>query len=67
MILKLLLTLLLCYYYYVMMLLLLSLQWFNLDSLKRRPELISDTYLKLFLTQLQMEGWSGLELHIEQT
>lgn len=35
------------------------LQWFNLNSLQRRPELISDTYLKMFLTQLQLEGGEG--------
>ena len=28
-------------------------QWFNLNSLLTGPELISDTYLSLFLTQLQ--------------
>lgn len=33
-------------------------QWFNLDSLQKKPKLISDTYLSLFLTQLQMEGYS---------
>lgn len=31
-------------------------QWFNLDSLLKKPKLVSDTYLCLFLTQLQMEG-----------
>ena len=31
-------------------------QWFDLNSLHSGPELISDTYLSLFLTQLQMEG-----------
>lgn len=31
-------------------------QWFNLDSLKDVPELISDTYLRLFLAQLETEG-----------
>ena len=40
-------------------------QWFNLDSMKKRPELVSDTYLRLFLAQLQLEGrawgvgWGG--------
>eukprot|EP00731_Ephydatia_muelleri_P026435 Em0018g535a len=33
-------------------------QWFNLDSLLKKPKLVSDTYLSLFLTQLQMEGYS---------
>lgn len=33
-------------------------QWFNLNSLLSGPELISDTYLALFLTQLQQEGYS---------
>ncbi|XP_014667729.1 PREDICTED: ataxin-3-like isoform X2 [Priapulus caudatus] len=31
-------------------------QWFNLNSLLTGPELISNTYLALFLTQLQHEG-----------
>uniref|UniRef100_A0A8C2ZBF9 ubiquitinyl hydrolase 1 n=1 Tax=Cyclopterus lumpus TaxID=8103 RepID=A0A8C2ZBF9_CYCLU len=31
-------------------------QWFNLNSLLTGPELISDTYLALFLAQLQQEG-----------
>ena len=31
-------------------------QWFNLNSLLTFPELISDTYLSLFLKQLQHEG-----------
>lgn len=34
----------------------MSLQWFNLNSLLTGPELISDTYLALFLAQLQQEG-----------
>uniref|UniRef100_UPI00358EC16A ataxin-3-like isoform X3 n=1 Tax=Myxine glutinosa TaxID=7769 RepID=UPI00358EC16A len=33
-------------------------QWFNLNSLLMGPELISDTYLSLFLTQLKQEGYS---------
>ncbi|RWS04393.1 ataxin-3-like protein [Dinothrombium tinctorium] len=33
-------------------------QWFNLNSLLSGPELISDTYLSLFLTQLQQEGYA---------
>ncbi|CAG2158387.1 unnamed protein product [Oppiella nova] len=33
-------------------------QWFNLNSLLTGPELISDTYLSLFLVQLQREGYS---------
>lgn len=31
-------------------------QWFNLNSMLSGPELISDTYLALFLTQLIQEG-----------
>ena len=31
-------------------------QWFNLNSLLSGPELLSDTYLSLFLKQLQQEG-----------
>ncbi|KAK7504899.1 hypothetical protein BaRGS_00003927 [Batillaria attramentaria] len=31
-------------------------QWFNLNSLLTGPELISNTYLSLFLTQLQQEA-----------
>ena len=31
-------------------------QWFNLNSLLPGPQLISDTYLALFLTQLIEEG-----------
>ena len=33
-------------------------QWFNLNSLKACPELISDTYLQLLLEQLRTEGYS---------
>jgi len=33
-------------------------QWFNLNSIKAYPELISDTYLSLLLAQLQTEGYS---------
>lgn len=33
-------------------------QWFNLNSLLPRPELISDTYLSLFLAQLKNDGYS---------
>ncbi|CAB4006951.1 ataxin-3-like isoform X2 [Paramuricea clavata] len=33
-------------------------QWFNLNSTASGPELISETYLSLFLTQLQNEGYS---------
>ncbi|KAK3597854.1 hypothetical protein CHS0354_029431 [Potamilus streckersoni] len=36
----------------------LGYQWFNLNSLLTGPELISDTYLNMFLTQLQEEGYS---------
>ena len=32
------------------------LQWFNLNSLLAKPELITETYLLLYLTQLQTEG-----------
>lgn len=31
-------------------------QWFNLNSLLTGPELISDTFLALYLAQLQEEG-----------
>ncbi|XP_054758110.1 ataxin-3-like isoform X1 [Lytechinus pictus] len=33
-------------------------QWFNLNSLLTGPELISHTYLSMFLAQLQKEGYS---------
>ncbi|KAJ8922381.1 hypothetical protein NQ315_004324 [Exocentrus adspersus] len=33
-------------------------QWFNLNSLLAKPELISDTYLALFLAQLKNDGYS---------
>lgn len=33
-------------------------QWFNLNSMHSGPELISDTYLSLFLAQLQTDGYS---------
>ncbi|XP_075228603.1 ataxin-3-like isoform X2 [Lycorma delicatula] len=33
-------------------------QWFNLNSLLSGPELISNTYLSMFLAQLQQEGYS---------
>lgn len=33
-------------------------QWFNLNSLLLHPELISDTYLSLFLAQLKNDGYS---------
>lgn len=36
----------------------LGLQWFNLNSLLTGPELISDTYLVMFLAQLEQEGYS---------
>uniref|UniRef100_A0A2K5KGM7 ubiquitinyl hydrolase 1 n=1 Tax=Colobus angolensis palliatus TaxID=336983 RepID=A0A2K5KGM7_COLAP len=32
-------------------------QWFNLNSVLMGPELVSDTYLALFLAQLQQEGY----------
>uniref|UniRef100_A0A915IGR2 ubiquitinyl hydrolase 1 n=1 Tax=Romanomermis culicivorax TaxID=13658 RepID=A0A915IGR2_ROMCU len=32
--------------------------WVNLNSMLNSPELISDTYLSLFLTQLQSDGYS---------
>lgn len=31
-------------------------QWFNLNSVSSGPKLISDTYLEMFLAQLQQEG-----------
>ncbi|XP_011410500.1 PREDICTED: ataxin-3-like [Amphimedon queenslandica] len=33
-------------------------QWFDLDSLKKSPLHITDTYLSLFLAQLRAEGYS---------
>ena len=33
-------------------------QWFNLNSLLRGPELLSGTYLALFLAQLQTDKYS---------
>lgn len=33
-------------------------QWFNLNSLLTSPELLSETFLSLFLKQLQHEGYS---------
>ncbi|CAH1119586.1 unnamed protein product [Phaedon cochleariae] len=33
-------------------------QWFNLNSLLSKPQLISDTYLSLFLAQLKNDGYS---------
>lgn len=33
-------------------------QWFNLNSLLTRPQLLSDTFLSLFLAQLKNEGYS---------
>jgi len=36
----------------------IGMQWFNLNSLFSGPELVSDTYLSLLLTQLQQEGYS---------
>ncbi|CAD5114246.1 DgyrCDS3387 [Dimorphilus gyrociliatus] len=36
----------------------IGLQWFNLNSMHSAPELISDTYLSLFLAQLQTDGYS---------
>lgn len=33
-------------------------QWFNLNSLLNKPQLISDTYLSLFLAQLKNDGYS---------
>lgn len=41
----------------------LGYQWFNLNSLMSRPELISDTYLSIFLAQLQEEGYSIFIVH----
>ncbi|KAL3276217.1 hypothetical protein HHI36_020933 [Cryptolaemus montrouzieri] len=36
----------------------IGIQWFNLNSLLTKPQLISDTYLSLFLAQLKNEGYS---------
>ena len=33
-------------------------QWYNLDSTLPRPARISDTYLRLLLSQLQLEGYT---------
>ncbi|EDV29463.1 uncharacterized protein TRIADDRAFT_51826 [Trichoplax adhaerens] len=33
-------------------------QWFNLNSIKSEPELITDTYLSIYLAQLEQEGYS---------
>lgn len=33
-------------------------QWFNLNSLLTGPELLSNTYLGMFLAQLQNDGYS---------
>ncbi|KAG8224233.1 hypothetical protein J437_LFUL002689 [Ladona fulva] len=33
-------------------------QWFNLNSMLTGPELLSNTYLAMFLAQLQQEGYS---------
>lgn len=33
-------------------------QWFNLNSVTSGPELVSETYLNMLLTQLQNEGYS---------
>lgn len=33
-------------------------QWFNLNSILAKPQLISDTYLSLFLAQLKNDGYS---------
>lgn len=34
----------------------LGTQWFNLDSTFKKPKLLSDTYLEMFLAQLQSDG-----------
>lgn len=34
----------------------IGIQWFNLNSLLEGPEILSETYLGMFLTQLQGEG-----------
>ena len=31
-------------------------QWFNLDSTFRRPKLLSETYLDIYLAQIMAEG-----------
>lgn len=36
----------------------IGVQWFNLNSLLEGPELLTETYLGMFLTQLQGEGYS---------
>ncbi|XP_066151096.1 ataxin-3-like isoform X2 [Euwallacea fornicatus] len=40
-------------------------QWFNLNSLLAKPQLISDTYLSLFLAQLRNEGYLGPSISTE--
>lgn len=36
----------------------IGLQWFNIDSCKSGPTLISDTYLEVYLKQLELEGYT---------
>lgn len=36
--------------------------WFNLDSLKERPELVSDFYLSAYIGQLQANGYSVFQV-----
>ncbi|KAL5254343.1 hypothetical protein ACHWQZ_G013953 [Mnemiopsis leidyi] len=36
----------------------IGLQWFNIDSCKSGPTLISDTYLEVYLKQLELDGYT---------
>lgn len=36
----------------------LGTQWFNIDSCKSGPTLISDTYLEVYLKQIELEGYT---------
>lgn len=41
----------------------IGLQWFNIDSCKSGPVLISDTYLEVYLKQLELEGYTIFVVH----
>lgn len=36
----------------------IGLQWFNIDSCKSGPTLVSDTYLEVYLKQIELEGYT---------
>lgn len=42
-------------------------QWFNLNSVLSGPELISDTYLSMYLAQLLQEGKHFSEIHSKKS